>query len=131
MASLESTPKLAQILRHKLGEIMPSGKARAWSLAEYVIKLGCGQIEGQKPSDAIAAQVFIRDTAEGKPKETHEIIKGNDITPEMLAAKRLELEQAMSVPAPTRIDNLATAPVDAVVVDQPSTGEAGGVGGGA
>ena len=102
---------------------MPSGKARAWSLAEYVIKLGCGQIEGQKPSDAIAAQVFIRDTAEGKPKETHEIIKGNEITPEMLAAKRLELQQQMSVPLSTTTDNPSSVPAIPVVVDQASTGE--------
>ena len=64
--------------------------------------------DSTKASDQVAIAAFLRDTMEGKPKESIEISKGNDITPEMLAAKRLELEQAMLPSPPSRVSHADT-----------------------
>mgnify|MGYP001578090013 CR=1 FL=1 len=99
MISNDEKRKLTSILRTGLGELMPSGKARAHSVAEVVFKIASGTFPGAKASDVLAAAAFLRDTVEGKPKETHEILRGNEVTQEQIEAKRRELEIALNVNA--------------------------------
>ncbi len=88
--------RFTSILRTELNREMAHGKTRLWAIVENLIKIASGS---SKPSEAIAATQMIAAYLDGKPKETHEILRGNEVTQEQIEAKRKELELALNVNA--------------------------------
>ena len=102
--------KLANVLKDVGDGYAPvyGAKTALRALAQRLWILALDPEQKVKASDVLAIAVFMRDTIEGKPKESISISKENDITPELLAAKRLELEQALLPSPPSRVSHADT-----------------------
>lgn len=87
--------KLGNILR-LVGDGMAQkrGDPSIWHIVSRQLMLSFLD-EKTKASDRIAIAVYLRDTVEGKPKESISFSTEDSITPEMIEAKKAELEAAM------------------------------------